>query len=106
MKFATTLLVFCVGALLSLGFVMLYSAGLLKGGAHYLVMQMIWAGAGLILAAAVGGLDYRWLRKAVWPLLGLAVVLLALVLLTNKNHGARRWFKVGPASFQPSEFAK
>jgi cell division protein FtsW len=106
MKLATTLLVSCVGALLSLGFVMLYSAGLLKGGAHYCIMQLLWAGAGLVVAAILAGFDYRWLRKAAWLLLGVAVVLLALVLLTPKVNGASRWFRFGPVNFQPSELAK
>src|SRR4051794_6092709 len=59
MKLASTALICCVGALLSLGFVMLYSAGLFQGGAHYLVMQLVWAGAGLILAASLAAADYR-----------------------------------------------
>jgi cell division protein FtsW len=106
MKVATTLLVFCAGALLALGFVMLYSAGLYKGGAHYLLMQLIWAGAGLLIVLVLAALDYRWLKKVSWPLLILAVGLLGLVLLTPKINGARRWFHVGPANFQPSEVAK
>src|ERR1051325_6580359 len=106
MKVATTLLVFCAGALLALGFVMLYSAGLYKGGAHYLLMQLVWAGAGLLIVVVLAALDYRWLKKVSWPLLILAVGLLGLVLLTPKINGARRWFHVGPANFQPSEVAK
>ena len=106
MKLATTTLVFCVGALLSLGFVMLYSAGLLKGGAHYLLMQLVWAGAGLLLAAVVAGVDYHWLKKGAWALLGVTVVLLVMVLFTVKTNGARRWFRLGPMNFQPSELAK
>ncbi|MFO1497427.1 MAG: putative peptidoglycan glycosyltransferase FtsW [Verrucomicrobiota bacterium] len=106
MRAVTTLLVFCVGALLSLGFVMLYSAGLLKGGAHFLLMQLVWAGAGLVLAVIVAGLDYRWLKKGSGALLVLTVVLLILVLFTEKTNGARRWFRLGFMNFQPSELAK
>jgi cell division protein FtsW len=106
MKVATTLLVFCVGALLSLGFVMLYSAGLFKGGAHYLLMQLVWAGAGLTLAAVLAGSDYRLFKKVSWFLLVVSLILLGLVLLTPRINGAHRWFKYGPVSFQPSELAK
>src|SRR5689334_4393799 len=106
MKAATTSLVCCVGALLSLSFVMLYSAGLLKGGAHFLVMQLVWAGAGFILAASLAAVDYSWLRKVCWLFLAITVVLLVLVLLTPKIKGASRWFKLGPANFQPSELGK
>ncbi len=106
MKVATSLLIFCVGALLCLGFVMLYSAGLMKGGAHYLLMQLVWAGAGLIFGSTAATLDYRWLKKVSWPLLGMALVLLILVLFTAKTNGARRWFRLGPINFQPSELGK
>lgn len=113
MKTAITVLVFAVGALLSLGLVMLYSAGMqpgaTQGGARYLVMQLAWAGLGCLGCLMAAWLDYRWLKKIAWPLLGVAVVLLALVLVpgvgTTRN-GAQRWFDFGVASFQPSEAAK
>lgn len=85
---------------------MLYSAGLLKGGAHYLQMQLVWASAGIVLAVILAGLDYRWLRHAAWPLLVVSVILLGLVLFTEKTNGARRWFRLGWMNFQPSELAK
>ena len=107
MKAATTLLVFCVGALLSLGFVMLYSAGMAKWGAHYLLMQLTWAGAGLVIASVAATLDYRWLKKVSWALLIISIALLALVLIFgSKTNGARRWFKLGLLNFQPSELAR
>lgn len=106
MKTATTLLVFCVGALLSLGVVMLYSAGLLRGGAYYAQMQLLWASAGVALAIAVAGVDYRWFKKGAWFLLAVAIVLLVLVLFEPKVKGARRWFDLGVVKFQPSELAK
>ena len=106
MRAATTVLIFCVGALLALGLVMLYSAGLLRGGAHYLLMQLVWAAAGLVLAVAVAGMDYRWLKKGAWVLLGLCIILLILVLFMPKVNGARRWFPLGMVNFQPSELAK
>jgi cell division protein FtsW len=106
MKVATTLLVFCVGALLALGLVMLYSAGLFQGGPHYLRMQLLWAGAGLTFAVILASSDYRWLKKGSWVLLGIAIVLLVLVLFTKKANGAHRWFRLGLISFQPSELGK
>jgi cell division protein FtsW len=105
-KAATTLLVSCVGALLTLGLVTLYSAGLMKNGAHYLLMQLVWGGAGLVLAAVIASLDYRWLKKGSWVLFIVTLVLLVLVLFTIKTNGARRWFRLGLLNFQPSELAK
>ncbi|PYJ06545.1 MAG: stage V sporulation protein E [Verrucomicrobia bacterium] len=109
MKVAVTVLVGCVAALLSLGMVMLYSASMAQVGARYLLTQLIWCGFGLVLGTAAATLDYRRLRKLAWPLLGMAVVLLALVLVKHvgtRINGARRWFSFGPVHFQPSELAK
>src|SRR5437762_12574926 len=99
MKLAVTVLVFCVAALLSLGMVMLYSSSMTQVGAHYLIMQLIWCALGLVLCVAAASVDYRLLKKLAWPLLGLAIVLLALVMaphIGRKINGARRWFSLGP----------
>ena len=106
MKFATTLLVFCVGALLALGMVMLYSASMVQVGARYLVMQLVWCALGLAVCVAWTLLDYRWLKKISLLLLLAAVGLLVLVLFGAKTNGARRWLVVAGQSFQPSELAK
>jgi cell division protein FtsW len=109
MKAATTFLVFCVGALTALGMVILYSAGMVKGGHHYLAMQMAWGGIGLVACFAAAAVDYRILKKFAWVFFAIAIVLLILVLIPgigSKINGGRRWFKFGALSFQPSEFAK
>jgi cell division protein FtsW len=109
MRLAVTILVFCVAALLALGMVMLYSSSMVQKGAQYLLMQLLWGGLGLAFGVAVTLMDYRWLRRAAWPLLGMAVLLLALVLehhLAPRINGARRWLVMGGFRFQPSELAK
>jgi cell division protein FtsW len=109
MKVAVTTLVFCVAALLSLGMVMLYSSSMTQVGAHYLIMQLIWCALGMVLCVGAASLDYRLLKKLAWPLLGVSVILLALVLAPHfgrRINGARRWFSLGPANLQPSEMAK
>ena len=109
MKLAATLLVSCVASLLALGMVMLYSASMVESGPKYLIMQLLFFGAGLVACASAALLDYRTLKKFVWPLLGVSVVLLLLVLephIGRKVNGARRWFSFGPVRFQPSELAK
>lgn len=109
MRLAVTILVFCVAALMALGMVMLYSSSMVEKGAQYLLMQLLWGGMGLALCVVVALMDYRWLKKAAWPLLGLAVLMLALVLehhIASKINGARRWLVAGPLRFQPSELAK
>ena len=109
MKVAVTVLVFCVAALLALGMVMLYSTSMAQVGARYLVMQLIWCGLGLVLCVLAATVDYRRLKKLVWPLLIFSTVLLGLVLVHHigtRINGARRWFSFGRVRFQPSELAK
>src|SRR5947207_13919940 len=109
MKYATTILVFCVAALLSLGLVMLYSSSMSSTGASYPAAQVIWCGLGLIVAGIVACVDYRHLKKISIPLFFVALVLLAAVLVPGiglKRGGARRWFEIAHQSFQPSELAK
>jgi cell division protein FtsW len=109
MKVAVTVLTFCVAALLALGMVMLYSSSMTQVGARYLVMQLCWGALGLVLCVGAASVDYRVLKKVAWPLLAVAVLLLALVLLPQMGrriHGARRWFDFHGFRFQPSELAK
>lgn len=103
------MLVICVAGLLALGLVMLYSSSMAEDGAHYLIKQLVWCGLGLIGCVTATLIDYRLLRKFVWPLFGLAVVLLALVRIPgigSKFGGAWRWFDFHGVRFQPSELAK
>ena len=109
MKLAVTTLATCVAALLALGMVMLYSSSMTQAGAHFLVMQLIWCALGLGLCVTAACLDYQLLKKFAWPIFGLALLMLALVLVPHigrKINGARRWFDFGGVRFQPSEFAK
>ena len=112
MKVAVTTLAVCVTALLSLGLVMLYSSGLYhKFGtdvsSRFLMKQLQWCAAGLVACVVAATLDYRSLKRFVWPLLGCVAILLALVLRTTKYspnlNGANRWFVFPGISFQPSE---
>lgn len=105
MKVATTTLVFCGAALLSLGMVILYSSK----GYQYLLLQSLWALLGLTGCILAATLDYRKLKSVSWLLLLVAIVLLGIVLIPHvglKANGARRWLGIGSFRIQPSEFAK
>ena len=87
LKFAVTVLVFCVAGLLSLGLVMLYSSTMADKGSRLVQIQLIWSGLGLLLGVSAVLLDYRFLKKVALPLFVLALVLLSLVFV---RHGERR----------------
>jgi cell division protein FtsW len=102
-------------ALVLLGVVMVYSASAIIAADRFgdpfffLKKQLFWAvlGSGLLWAAL--RLDYRRLERLVVPLLVVSIALLVLVLVPpfgQAINGTRRWFRIGPLSFQPVELAK
>ena len=104
-----------VVALVCVGVVMVYSASAIVAADRFhdpfffLRKQLFWAVLGL--GCLWGGmlLDYRNLERVVMPLLVVSFVLLVLVLVPpfgQSIDGTRRWFHLGPASFQPVELAK
>jgi cell division protein FtsW len=99
--------------LVAFGLVMVYSAtsasAALGNGdpMSYLKRQAVYALIGVVLMTLASRVDYHRLRYVAPPLLLTALVLCAAVLFLGPAvNGARRWFMVGPASFQPSELAK
>jgi len=102
-------------ALLSIGIVMLASTSTVKGAAsfgdphYFLKRQLIWLFISLVAAVVFVRFDYHWWQKAAIPLAAFAVMLLVLVFVPGiglKIGGSHRWLRLGPFSFQPSEFAK
>lgn len=104
-------------AALCFGLAELYSASAFMAraeglpGHFYAVRQLGGALMGGVVAALLARTDYRRWNTLAWPLLGVAVLLLLLVVLPGTEgiapriNGARRWLNLG-FSFQPSEFAK
>lgn len=68
--------------------------------------QLVFALLALGLGTAAAALPYRRLAHWAYPALGLTLALLLAVYATAPINGARRWFALGPVSFQPSELAK
>jgi cell division protein FtsW len=51
--------------------------------------------------------DHRWLKRHAYKLLVAAIAMLAGVLVVGSSiNSAKRWFSLGPISFQPVEIAK
>lgn len=98
-----------------LGLVMVFSASAVvasnrfQDSSYFLKRQMAWLTLGFLLMYAASRVDYMLWRRLAWPLLGLTLVLLVLVLVPSIGvmaKGARRWLKLGPISMQPAELAK
>lgn len=71
--------------------------------------QLLWIFIASGLYFALSMLDVRFIRRTsvVMMLYGVAVVLLALLLVAvHPVMGARAWFSLGPVSFQPADLAK
>ena len=108
-------LLFPVLFLVGIGIVMVYSASsavaLKKFGAdfHFLKRQATFAFLGLMALVFCRHFPYRWYRALAYPLLLAAVALLLTVEFSPwgiEAGGAKRWLRLGPVSFQPSEFAR
>ena len=68
--------------------------------------QFIFAGVGFVFMQLASKIKLKVLAKCAPYLLGFAIVALAIVLFKgNEVNGAKRWFKLGMLSIQPSEFA-
>ncbi len=105
------LLIVCF--LVCFGLVMLYSTSSYNGqvkfadSAYYLKKQLLADVLGIAVMAVIAKIDYRvW--KSFWFLAYVtAFGLCTLVLFVGQElNGAKRWLKLGPLSFQPSEMAK
>ena len=100
-------LIVIVLILLSIGITALYSAnGGEAGDLSQVYKQLSWLLAGIVIMLLVIMVDYEIIGKLWIPIYILITILLVLVLLTRPINGARSWFKLGPLSLQPSEFAK
>jgi len=109
------LVLFSAGLLLLLGLVMVLSASSVRSyedfGSSYVVFirQATWVAIGLPLLAVASRVPPRYFRGLAYPVLALALLLLAVVLVPpfgSSVNGARRWIALGPFSIQPSELAK
>ena len=106
------ILVLVTLALVAFGLVMVYSATSAAAAlgnedpSYYLKRQGIYAVLGVCVLLVASRFDFHGLRALAPGLLLVSLVLCTLVLLAPPINGARRWFTLGPAAFQPSELAK
>ncbi len=99
--------------LLSFGLLMLYSAGYAvalyrRGDAYtYIRPQLLFAALGAVAMYMASRIDYHIWHKLAWPLLGISLALLVVVLFMPEYNGCKRWIVLpGLGTLQPSEIAK
>ncbi len=75
---------------------------------HFLIRQVAWAVAGLTGMIWLMHRDYQRFRHpaVVFGMVGVVVVALIGVLAVDRTAQTHRFFRLGPLSLQPSEFAK
>ncbi len=112
---ADSILRIALALLLLTGLVMVYSASAVfamdeYGDSYYfLKRQALWCLIGLVVLLVAKSVDYRRLQGLTYPIMFLCFLLLMAVMvpaLSQEAGGARRWLKLGPVAFQPSELAK
>ena len=109
------LLYVCVFLLTGIGLVTLYSASyafadrFFRNSHHFISRQLVFGGAGIILFFISSRIDLEHVRKIIFPLVFIAMVLCVLTLVPGigvERHGASRWIRIGANTYQPSEMVK
>jgi cell division protein FtsW len=91
--------------ILAAGLVMVFSASYPTFGVENFLKQIAWIGLGIVALIGMARIPYYWWQSLAIPILIVALLLLALVLIFGDDVlGARRTFLHG--SIQPSEIAK
>jgi len=93
--------------LCSISVLEIYSATLHTKYVGFHTKQMFWIAGGLIAMFLFAKIDYhRLLDWAPWAYGVCLVSLVAVLAVGQKVLGARRWIRLGPMHFQPSEWVK
>ncbi|MGZ3698667.1 MAG: putative lipid II flippase FtsW [Bdellovibrionota bacterium] len=108
-------LLLTVIAMVLFGLIMVYSSSFIYAqertgdGFAFIKKQLIFAGAGFAALVAVCRIDYRKWADWAYPVLALAIALLAAIMIPGigaRVGGAQRWIRIAGFNFQPGEFAK
>lgn len=101
--------------LIAIGIIMIYSTSAIYANEkmhdslYFLKRHLVYFVAGIFMMFLAMAVDIQTLRRLSKPIMAFSIILLILVLIPHigrETAGARRWFKIGPLNFQPSEFAK
>ena len=85
----------------------IYSATLHTKFAGFHTKQLYWILGGIVVMFVMSKIDYHRLLDIIWWAYGFCLIsLVAVKAVGTKVLGARRWIKLGPMHFQPSEWVK
>lgn len=108
-------IVISVLVLVSIGILMVYSSTALMSmrkygsGFHYLWNHIFTVFVGIAAMFVLSRTDYKKFRPLVYIMLGCSLFLILLVFVPwigISANGARRWLRLWPTTFQPSELVK
>jgi rod shape determining protein RodA len=95
-------LILCVISILEI-----YSATLHTKYVGFHTKQLYWIMGGIVAMFVMSKVDYHKFLDVIWWFYGLFLLaLVAVKLFGHKALGGKRWIKLGPISFQPSEWLK
>ena len=94
-----------VSLLLIIGLIALYSASTSTEFAEF-KKQIMWIAISIPILLFMMLVDYKILARFSVFFYAISIILLILVLLTERINGARSWFNIGGFSLQPGEIAK
>jgi len=99
--------------LLFVGIIMVYSSSSYyalyekNSPEYFFIKEIIWTIVGVCAMLFTMAIDYHNYKKITGQLFIITLLFLVLVLFIGTEvNGARRWIRLGPLSFQPSELAK
>ncbi len=104
-----------VMVLVAIGIVMIYSASAIYAyekmgdSLYFLKRHLIYLLLGIVMMFMTMVVNLNTLKKYAKPIMIFSAFLLVAVLIPHigkETGGARRWFRLGPVNFQPTEFVK
>ena len=108
-------LLFTIIFLTMFGLIMIYSASSYKAQldygnpAYFMIRQGMIAGVSFAGMYFISKLDYHWFAKFATLAYVMSYVTLLLTMLSPlgvSSHGKKRWLRLGPLQFQPTELVK
>jgi cell division protein FtsW len=107
--FLAVVILLAVGITMVLSTSYLYAQERFSDGTYFFRKQLAAVGIGLTSFFIAASLPAATYRRLAYPLLGLSLLVLTLVLIPEiglVRGGARRWLSLGGFAFQPGELAK